>query len=48
MKIKKLSWGLTTKTSDSTLSHNMKYYVLNGILFTVMMNLFNPFTAKFN
>jgi len=40
-------WSLTPKTSDSTLNHNMKYYILNGILFTVMMNLFFPFTAKF-
>lgn len=33
--------------SEAVLKHNIFFYVLNGIFFTMMMNLFKPFTAKF-
>lgn len=33
--------------SKSLFKHNIMFYVLNGFLFTIMMNLFKPFTAKF-
>jgi len=28
-------------------NQNMKYYVLNGVLFTIMINLYKPFAVKF-
>lgn len=31
----------------STQEHNILYYVLNGILFTIVVNLYKPFAAKF-
>lgn len=27
--------------------HNMRYYILNGIMFTIMLNLYKPFKVKF-
>ncbi len=31
----------------STQEHNIIYYVLNGILFNIVLNLYKPFSAKF-
>ena len=33
--------------SDKLLANNIKYYVLNGILFTIVTNLYKPFAQKF-
>ena len=39
---------LFNKKGDlSTQEHNILYYVLNGILFTIVVNLYKPFAAKF-
>ena len=35
------------KRELSTQDHNIMYYVLNGILFTIVVNLYKPFAAKF-
>jgi MFS family permease len=35
------------KREFSTQDHNIMYYVLNGILFTIVVNLYKPFAAKF-
>ena len=35
------------KQALSTQEHNIIYYVLNGILFNIVVNLYKPFSAKF-
>lgn len=32
---------------DTLLANNIKYYVLNGIIFTIVTNLYKPFAQKF-
>lgn len=40
--------GLMQKLgSDRLLSNNMKYYILNGVLYTIVTNLYKPFAQKF-
>ena len=38
---------LNKKQVLSTQEHNIIYYVLNGILFNIVLNLYKPFSAKF-
>lgn len=33
--------------SNNNFSTNLKMYILNGILYTIMLNLYSPFTVKF-
>lgn len=33
--------------SDKQLAYNIKYYVLNGVLYTIVTNLYKPFAQKF-
>lgn len=33
--------------SDKLLANNIKYYVLNGVLYTIVTNLYKPFAQKF-
>lgn len=37
----------SNKRELSIQDHNIKYYVLNGILFNIVVNLYKPFAAKF-
>lgn len=34
-------------SSDKLLANNIKYYVLNGVLYTIVTNLYKPFAQKF-
>lgn len=34
-------------TSSSTFNWNLRYYILNGIFFTLVTNLYKPFASKF-
>lgn len=43
--------GINKKTNTNTKAaitmHNMKYYILNGILFSIVTSLFKPYAQKF-
>lgn len=45
--LSKINAKLKYKRKLSLEESNKKFYILNGLFFTIMMNLFNPFLGKF-